>query len=119
LDFAEREKIIAQVTPGQAKRAGKKLNLRPDWDSKRLEVMLELLQRKFETPFLRTELLNTHPNELVEGNTWGDTFWGSCGGKGENNLGKLLMKVRDQIRAEKETGDGKTGSIPALETHTE
>ena len=43
--------------------------------------------------------------ELIEGNVWNDTFWGVCNGKGHNHLGKILMKVRDEIRGiEKKTG---------------
>lgn len=43
-------------------------------------------------------LLKTGDEELVEGNTWGDTFWGVCKGKGRNELGKILMKVREEFR---------------------
>jgi predicted NAD-dependent protein-ADP-ribosyltransferase YbiA (DUF1768 family) len=39
----------------------------------------------------------TGDEELVEGNWWNDTFWGVCNGVGENNLGKLLMKIRAEL----------------------
>lgn len=42
-------------------------------------------------------LINTGDAELIEGNSWGDTFWGECNGIGENNLGKILMKIRKEI----------------------
>ena len=102
LDFAERERISSLGTPGLAKKAGRKLNLRPGWNDKRIEVMWHLLQLKFEIPFLRNELLNTFPQELIEGNTWNDTFWGVCDGKGENQLGVMLMEVRSHLRFQME-----------------
>jgi predicted NAD-dependent protein-ADP-ribosyltransferase YbiA (DUF1768 family) len=48
-------------------------------------------------PELRVKLLNTGDLQLVEGNYWGDTFWGVCNGKGENHLGKILMRVRKEL----------------------
>ena len=42
-------------------------------------------------------LLATDDMEIIEGNVWGDTFWGVCDGKGENNLGKVLMEVRQHL----------------------
>ena len=85
-------------TPGQAKRRGRTVPLRADWEDIKLEVMHGLLVQKFwvKTP-LAKKLLETGTQELVEGNTWGDTFWGICEGKGKNNLGKLLMKVRSSL----------------------
>ena len=61
--------------------------------------MLNLVRAKFkQNPGLAEKLLNTGERELVEGNQWGDTFWGVCSGKGENVLGKILMQVRLEIR---------------------
>jgi len=61
--------------------------------------METLLREKFsKDPELRAKLLNTGTSKLVEGNTWGDRFWGVCRGQGENNLGRLLMKVREELR---------------------
>ena len=42
-------------------------------------------------------LLATGKATLVEGNSWGDTFWGVCRGKGKNMLGKILMRVRKRL----------------------
>lgn len=81
-------------TPGQAKRAGRKLRMRADWDEVKLDVMRGLLVAKFQDPELRRMLMATYPQQLVEGNTWGDTFWGVCKGVGQNHLGRLLMNVR-------------------------
>ena len=58
--------------------------------------MLTRLRAKFRSPLLRGWLRETGAEELVEGNYWGDTFWGVCRGEGENKLGKLLMQVRSE-----------------------
>jgi len=46
---------------------------------------------------LAQKLVDTGARDLIEGNTWGDTFWGISGGKGENNLGKLLINQREEL----------------------
>ncbi len=86
-----------QMTPGQAKRAGRKLTLRGDWEDIKLEIMRRALELKFTIPDLKAMLIDTGDEELIEGNTYGDVFWGVCRGKGENNLGKLLMDVRRRL----------------------
>ena len=86
-------------TPGQAKRAGRSGAIRADWESDKVRVMEQLLAQKFFAgSALADRLLATGDAEIVEGNTWGDTFWGVCRGKGENRLGKLLMARRDELR---------------------
>ena len=60
--------------------------------------MRELLRQKFAHPDLRRLLLATGDAELVEGNTWGDTFWGTVDGKGENHLGKILTRIRTELQ---------------------
>lgn len=69
--------------------------MRPNWDEMKIGFMASILAAKFSDPELRLMLLQTWGCELVEGNTWGDTFWGVCNGKGKNNLGKILMELRD------------------------
>lgn len=86
-------------TPYVAKRLGKSVVLPADWDTKRIEVMRALLAKKFENPLLRSLLLATEDAELVEGNAWGDRFWGVCRGDGQNWLGRLLMEVRKECKA--------------------
>lgn len=83
----------------QAKQHGRKVKLRPDWERFKLSVMELLLRLKF-TPDTQLAfwLLKTGNAELIEGNQWGDTFWGVCGGQGQNHLGKLLMKIRAELR---------------------
>ena len=91
----DREFIASQTTAGKAKRAGAALvNLRPDWDTVKCGIMYDLLNQKFADPILH-DLLNATGNaELIEGNSWGDTFWGVCRGEGQNKLGNMLMAVR-------------------------
>jgi len=85
-------------TPGEAKRFGKKVKLREDWEIVKVSIMEDLLKQKFSQKELKNKLLETGNLELIEGNNHGDTFWGQVNGQGENMLGKLLMKIRDEIR---------------------
>lgn len=85
------------LTAGQAKRLGSKLILRKDWDRIKVPVMNYLLRQKFSVPYLRDLLIQTGDAELIEGNDWGDTFWGVCNNVGQNHLGKLLMEIRSDI----------------------
>lgn len=101
--------VIGQPTPGRAKRAasprgldGRKIELRPDWDDVKLDVMRQIIHAKFLDPELREALLETGSQKLVEGNSWHDEFWGVCNGKGLNWLGRILMDTREQIRKEQE-----------------
>lgn len=85
-------------TPGDAKRMGRRIRVREEWDGIKLEVMEYFLKLKFapESELARM-LLATGDAYLAEGNEWGDTYWGVCRGKGENYLGRLLMKRRDEL----------------------
>jgi hypothetical protein len=87
------------LTPKEAKRLGRDVPLRPMWDLDKLPVMETLLRRKFIQEPYRSLLLQTKDAELVEENSWGDTFWGVFKGVGTNHLGRLLMKVRDTLQS--------------------
>ncbi len=89
------------TTPGEAKRAGQTVTLRKNWNRLRRPVMEKLLRRKFEDPQLAEMLLQTEDAVLIEGNNWGDTFWGVCNGVGENHQGKLLMKIRQELKVKR------------------
>jgi ribA/ribD-fused uncharacterized protein len=94
----ERQRIRACPTAADAKLMGRNLNLRPNWETMKLGVMEQLLRQKFTTHLgLREHLKATRPHRLVEENTWEDTFWGVCRGQGENHLGQLLMRIRDEL----------------------
>ncbi|MGW8177793.1 MAG: NADAR family protein [bacterium] len=94
----ERQFIKDMKTPGRAKRAGRHLMLREDWELIKISVMHDLLRQKFSHETLRKRLLATGDEKLEEGNTWKDYFWGVCNGIGQNQLGVLLMRVREEIR---------------------
>lgn len=96
-DQKEREMVAAQSTPGLSKRAGRRIHLREDWEQIKDDVMLHGLRLKFQHPHLRDKLIATGNAILIEGNTWGDTYWGICNGVGKNRLGELLMRVRTEI----------------------
>lgn len=99
VELSDRMWIADSLTPGIAKRRGRKVDIRPDWDSVKLAVMLEIVQAKFENPERLTKLQSTGDHELVEGNYWHDNIWGiclcyQCDNQGKNYLGKILMLVR-------------------------
>lgn len=91
-------KPFVDYTAGQSKRAGKKVTVRGDWDEVKLEVMEELTRQKYSKEPLKSKLLSTGDREIQEGNTWGDTFWGICKGRGSNHLGLIIMKIRGELR---------------------
>jgi len=89
-------------TPGDAKRKGRLITMRPDWDEIKYDRMKLFVHKKFKLPPLRKFLLDTGDAHLEEGNNHGDTTWGTVNGKGRNWLGKILMEVREEKRKEME-----------------
>ena len=98
-DIVQRYAIAEMEHPGEVKRLGRKLKIRSDWEKVKVPIMKAIVQAKFDqNPDLMDLLKETRTNELVEGNTWGDRFWGESPlGNGRNELGKILMSVRDDI----------------------
>lgn len=85
-------------TAGHAKRLGNTLNLPANWHEVKVAVMRQVVLAKFEQNRpLRMLLISTGKEELIEGNTWGDVFWGVVGNQGHNHLGKILMDVRGAL----------------------
>ena len=86
---------------GDVKRASRGIILRDDWENVKTDVMYQLLKQKYNLPRYQSLLLATGDEYIQEGNMWNDKFWGVClkTGKGENVLGKLIMKIRDDIKA--------------------
>lgn len=80
----------------EAKKLGKKVELRNDWNKIKVGLMKELVKQKFSKPDLLAKLKSI-TDEIVETNNWGDTFWGKCNGKGQNVLGQILMEIRDGV----------------------
>ena len=97
LDESSRDLIRRASSPAEAKKLGRALVLRPDWDVVKVDLMRSFIRKKFENPFLEPLLISTGSAELVYGNTWNDRFWGVCRGTGLNWLGKILMEVREEI----------------------
>lgn len=96
---SEREAIRRARTPKEAKRLGRAATMRMDWTKIRLAVMGMLVKQKFtENEDLKEALLATGDEELVEENTWNDTYWGVSHGTGKNHLGRLLMQVRKELK---------------------
>ncbi len=107
---------FASMTGEEAKKAGGNIPIdKARWDSNRLAVMERCLNLKFQDPELSKKLAETGTKELSEGNVWKDSFWGVYDGKGENHLGKLLMKVREGLARQDtsvyHSNDTKTGLI--------
>jgi ribA/ribD-fused uncharacterized protein len=95
----EKEEIRGAETPGLAKRLGRTLSMRKDWEDIKQEVMYRINRQKFlYNDELGDRLIATGDAELIEGNHWGDTYWGVCSGQGQNHLGKILMRVREDVR---------------------
>lgn len=97
-DGSARELIRKTKSPGDAKKLGRALQIRPDWEEVKIDLMRGLIREKFQSPFLAHELLKTGDAELVYGNTWNDRFWGVCRGTGLNWLGRILMEVRAALQ---------------------
>ena len=94
-----RLRISKCATPGQAKRLGRSAPLRDGWYLDRYRVMSALVEKKFIGYRHLADLLVATGNEqIVEGNTWGDTYWGVCNGVGENALGRILMSLRERLQ---------------------
>lgn len=94
------EAIQVAPSPGQALRLGRLYQSSVDltWESRRVAVMRELVRQKFRDPVLARRLLDTGEEELAEGNSWGDAFWGVGlgSGHGANVLGHILMELRTE-----------------------
>ena len=98
LNLETRRLIKVAIAPGDAKKLGKSVQLRSDWNDVKLGIMKTLIRSKFENPFLRHMLLLTGDIELINENRWNDKFFGVTNGVGENWLGKILQEVRSQAQ---------------------
>ncbi len=97
----ERADDFRYLTGAEAKRLGRHVLLRSDWESVKEKIMYEICLAKFtQNPELKTKLLKTGDCELIEGNAWNDTYWGVCNGYGKNKLGKILMKIRNEVNTQ-------------------
>jgi ribA/ribD-fused uncharacterized protein len=88
--------ISKAKTPALAKTMGNRVDIKPNWNDIKIDVMRVITAAKYDQhPDLKQKLLGTKGMELVELNNWYDTFWGMCGNKGHNWLGRILMDYRD------------------------
>jgi ribA/ribD-fused uncharacterized protein len=88
--------ILDCEKPGETKKLGKQVAIDLDkWEQIKVRCMRDIVRAKFDqNQDLKTKLMATGAALLVEGNDWGDTFWGLCNGKGGNVLGSILMELR-------------------------
>jgi len=92
---ADANEVVLARTPGEAKRIANSCAIAEGFHERKLDIMESVCRAKFEVTTCRFLLASTGRRELIEGNTWGDIYWGVCKGVGQNNLGKILMKIRD------------------------
>ena len=102
VDDEIRQWIGESRNAAEAKQRGRRCMIRKDWDDVKLDVMREILVSKFGDAKLGKKLLDTGSEEIIEGNWWGDRFWGVCEDVGQNHLGKILMELREELRKEVE-----------------
>lgn len=99
-DETLRRVIKKTPTAAEVKKYGSKIKVRDHWDQVKYGLMYVIVRSKFShNKGVRYMLLQTGDAELIEGNWWGDTYWGVCNGVGQNNLGKILMDVRKELNA--------------------
>ncbi len=105
----EARRPFEQMNGYEAKAAGKLLELRPNWDKIKFNIMLDIVESKFKPVIMADALLRTEDKLLVEFVDWHDNYWGDCicgkpkcAPRGENNLGRILMMVRSSIRNRRE-----------------
>lgn len=92
---------FSKLDPSQAKRKGRSVKLREDWEEVKYGLMYEICKAKFTQNLgLKELLLSTGDSYLEEGNTWGDKIWGTVNGIGLNKLGLVLMDIRNELTAE-------------------
>lgn len=92
-DMAE----FVNITPSKAKRLGRTIPMVDDWDTCKYDVMYHIQMLKYQQPKFKSLLLQTGDLYIEETNTWNDTYWGVCNGIGLNNLGKIIMDIRETL----------------------
>ena len=93
-------KKFSKMNPIQAKLVGKKIEATTEnWEELKFDIMEKICYNKFTSnKVLKNKLLETKNKELINNNTRGDTIWGISNGVGENYLGKILMKIREELK---------------------
>jgi ribA/ribD-fused uncharacterized protein len=101
LDLDARRMIQRMSAPRDARKAGQNVKIREGWEEENIkwDTMYDLSCQKYSKGQTMHDLLCTYPMYLEETNTWGDTYWGVCRGVGRNELGKILMMIREDLMA--------------------
>ena len=94
--------VVSTMSAKEAKKFGREIPLTEDmlkeWNKEKRDVMFDIVEAKFQqNKDLAKKLKQTSDRKLIEGNSWGDKYWGVYNGEGENNLGKILEQIRDYI----------------------
>ena len=104
--FTDERTLFINLSARDAKRLGRKVDLRSDWERVKVGIMKDIVRAKFtQNEDLRDKLLETKDELLCEGNTWGDRIWGTVNGVGRNLLGQILMDVREEILEKEQNMD--------------
>ena len=106
--FQEDRDMLYDVTPSKAKMLWKELEPLYDaksWDAVKFGIMEQIVFNKFRSnKDLAVKLVKTGSRYIEETNHWGDTYWGvDLHGHGENNLGYILMAVRNYLNVSQHT----------------
>lgn len=102
---SEDERLVSLIqvvnTPAEAAMLGRDCThrVRADWEQVKLKVMREAVLTKFLTHLDIQSILLATDDQLIVEDSPRDYFWG-CGlnKTGQNQLGKILMSVRQEIR---------------------
>lgn len=108
-NLEDKNEVLKSTNPVDAKKIGRHAEMVDNWDNVKIQTMYEILKAKFTNLYLAERLIKTENTELIEHNYWKDFYWGVCDGKGENWLGRLLMKIREELKQKKITNN--TNSI--------
>lgn len=106
MDVQQLREYISEIsTPEKAKKFGKKqLKERNDWEDIKISIMEFGLRQKYNQEPFKTKLINTYPQKIIETNGWKDRFWGVYEGEGKNVLGKMIMKIRKELKKSDKNG---------------
>jgi ribA/ribD-fused uncharacterized protein len=99
-DYEEAIRLAKSAAVAKKLGRSRKFRLRRDWEQVKDGIMREAVRAKFtQHADLAAILLATGDAPIAE-HTRTDDYWGDGGdGHGKNKLGKILMSVREELRA--------------------
>ena len=94
------QRYFTKLLPAAAIRFFEMTRIKPptDWDSKKEQIMYNICKNKFTNQRLREQLLATGDAELINESNFANDYWGRHDGQGENMLGKVLMRLRQEFK---------------------